>query len=169
VKGLITHLDMSKSIMAPRLLDSGATGCTVNSDFIEHYQIPKQRLKQEIPLTNADGSANSDSPLKYTVVFLLQIGDHSEHRTFGIAKLDGHDFYLGFDWLQEHNPTIDWSKGAITFTNCPNYCGEQSLVENTIYKSLKQCPLSFSLRSFLPFKSNVLIKLAIADKKNKMK
>ena len=169
VKGLITRLDTSESIMALGLVDSGATGCTINSEFIERHQIPKQRLKQEIPLTNADGSTNSHGPLKYTVVLLLQIGDHSEWRTFGVAKLDGHDFYLGFDWLQEHNPTIDWSNGAITFAKCPDYCGEQSLVKNAIYKSLKQRPLSFSLRSVLPFRSNVSVELAIADQKAETK
>jgi hypothetical protein len=86
---------------------------------------------------------------------------------FGITALEGHDFYLGYDWLQEHNPHINWISHSITFSNCPTSYGTQSLIENTIYCSLKSKPLSLLLHSFLPPKSNISIKLMIAGNQNK--
>src|SRR5882757_3366778 len=43
---------------------------------------------------------------------------------FGITELEGHDIFLGYDWLQYHNPEINWKTGAICFSRCPNTCGE---------------------------------------------
>jgi len=38
-----------------------------------------------------------------------------EEMDFGITKLDGHDIFLGYDWLMEHNPEINWKTGAFGF------------------------------------------------------
>jgi len=32
------------------------------------------------------------------------------------------DVFLGYDWLEKHNPEIDWKKGTINFTRCPKNC-----------------------------------------------
>ncbi|KAJ7674368.1 hypothetical protein B0H17DRAFT_946543 [Mycena rosella] len=29
---------------------------------------------------------------------------------------------IGFNWLKQHNPNIDWQKGEITFSRCPPEC-----------------------------------------------
>ncbi|THV00769.1 hypothetical protein K435DRAFT_610312, partial [Dendrothele bispora CBS 962.96] len=31
-------------------------------------------------------------------------------------------FYIGFDWLKRHNPEIDWVKGQLKLTRCPEEC-----------------------------------------------
>jgi hypothetical protein len=38
--------------------------------------------------------------------------------------LDDHDIFLGFDWLMEHNPEINWKTGGIQFSRCPSQCKE---------------------------------------------
>jgi len=30
--------------------------------------------------------------------------------------------FLGYDWLEKHNPEIDWKKRKINFTRCPMDC-----------------------------------------------
>ncbi|KZV78527.1 hypothetical protein EXIGLDRAFT_572684, partial [Exidia glandulosa HHB12029] len=31
--------------------------------------------------------------------------------------------FLGFDWLEDHNPLIDWKALSIVFGRCPRRCG----------------------------------------------
>lgn len=40
------------------MLDSGATGLFINRRYAERLRIPTQRLRQELPLYNIDGSDN---------------------------------------------------------------------------------------------------------------
>jgi len=32
------------------------------------------------------------------------------------------DLFLGYNWLVEHNPEVDWKEGVIWFTRYPEYC-----------------------------------------------
>jgi hypothetical protein len=32
------------------------------------------------------------------------------------------DVYIGFDWIRDHNPEIDWIAEKIEFTRCPAGC-----------------------------------------------
>ena len=39
-----------------------------------------------------------------------------------MTDLGKNPFILGFSWLQRHNPEIDWSKGTVKMTRCPQHC-----------------------------------------------
>ena len=39
---------------------------------------------------------------------ILQVDGHMERTTFVVTNLGKQDIILGFTWLQEHNPEIDW-------------------------------------------------------------
>ena len=36
--------------------------------------------------------------------------------------LGKNSFILGFSWLKCHNPDIDWTKGTVKMTRCPQHC-----------------------------------------------
>jgi hypothetical protein len=40
--GTLIHMDTGESIQATGLLDSGATGSTIDKSFVEKHKIPKQ-------------------------------------------------------------------------------------------------------------------------------
>ncbi|KAG5733211.1 hypothetical protein E4T56_gene2237 [Termitomyces sp. T112] len=44
------------------------------------------------------------------VDLVLHYQDHSEQAAFAITSLGKQDMILGFTWLCEHNPEIDWTK-----------------------------------------------------------
>jgi hypothetical protein len=94
-------------------------------------------------------------------VVLLRIGEHVEHKSFVIATLQHHNFYLGYDWLQQHNPSTDWSNFRIKFDRCPTECGSHSLQEQVIHKSFRAPKNLVSLYSFVPPRINVSTELAI--------
>jgi Retroviral aspartyl protease len=145
------------------------TGSTISQSFVSSQKIPHQKLPNTITVTNANGTHNAYGQITHSTVVLLQIGEHVEHKSFIIATLQHHDFYLGYDWLQQHNPSIDWTNFRIKFNRCPSECGSHSLQEEVIYKSLRAPKNLVSLRSFVPPRINVSTELAIQQEKQKEK
>ena len=53
----------------------------------------------------------------------MQIGDHAEILELAITRIKSNPIFLGYEWLQEHNPSIDWAAGTIKLDRCPPRCG----------------------------------------------
>jgi hypothetical protein len=49
----------------------------------------------------------------------FEIGDHSKRLALAVTKLSTDGVFLGYNWLKEHNPVINWKKQTIEFT-CEN-------------------------------------------------
>jgi len=39
-----------------------------------------------------------------------------------ISGLGKQSLILGYDWLKDHNPRIDWEKEKVEMTRCPLQC-----------------------------------------------
>jgi len=39
-----------------------------------------------------------------------------------VSRLRKQSLILGYDWLKDHNPKIDWEKGEVEMTHCPLRC-----------------------------------------------
>jgi Retroviral aspartyl protease len=127
IEGILIRVDTGESITAKGLLDCGVTGLTISQSFISSQKIPHQKLPNTIIVTNADRTYNAHGQITHSTIVLLKIGEHVEHKSFVIATLQHHDFYLGYDWLQQHNPSIDWTNFRIKFDRCLSECGSHSL------------------------------------------
>ena len=55
------------------------------------------------------------------------VRNHAEILTFDVAPLGKHNIVLGLLWLQQHNPTIQWTSRKVTFTS--DYCKEHCLAQ----------------------------------------
>ena len=75
-----------------------------------------------MPVYNADGSLNMDG-IEGFVSVCMMIRDHSELIELGVTNLGAIDVFIGLDWLQFHNPSIDWDQSTLTFNRCPKQCG----------------------------------------------
>ena len=51
--------------------------------------------------------------------------------------LEKNSFILGFSWLKCHNPDIDWTKGTVKMTHCPQHC-HMLQPKSTFLASLEQ-------------------------------
>jgi len=47
----------------------------------------------------------------------MTIGDHQELIQLLVTNLGSHDLFLGYDWLQKYNPTINWKDSSINLQN----------------------------------------------------
>ena len=124
IPGQITTLTDNRTIGITALVDSGAAlGSYIDEEFVERNNIPKRRAAIPISVYNADGTINKNGSIHAFVDLRLQIGDHSEIMELAITRIKSREIFLGYDWLQKHNPSVDWVKNTIEFDRCPAKCG----------------------------------------------
>ena len=129
---LITLVD---SIQMTAMVDSGAMGNFIHPQFVkEHKLVTKTRT----PLIVNDVNGYLLSRVDQQVEVQMKVGNHAETLTFDVAPLGKHNIVLGLPWLQQHNPTIQWTSGKVTFTS--DYCKEHCLAQPAS-TFLNQCPI----------------------------
>jgi len=50
---------------------------------------------------------NKNSSITEVARINMTIGDHQELIQLLVTNLGNHDLFLGYDWLQKHNPSIN--------------------------------------------------------------
>jgi len=118
----IGTMDTSKLYSVEALLDSGATGSLIDRDFVRSKGINTWTLSHNIPVFNVDGSPNEAGQISEVVDVVLHYKTHSERMLLAISGLGRQSLILGYDWLKDHNPRIDWEKGEVEMTRCPFRC-----------------------------------------------
>ncbi|KAF5341353.1 hypothetical protein D9758_016814 [Tetrapyrgos nigripes] len=117
-----------RKIDANALIDSGAEGLIINSRFAQENQLTLLPIKNPFPVQNVDGSENTMGWVrKYTIQNLRIYSQdnrayHEEKAEFYVTDIGDHDIILSTDWLEEHNPEIDWSFSRIDMIRCLETC-----------------------------------------------
>jgi len=110
--------DISKLHFVKALLDSGATRSFIDRDFIRSKEINTRTLSRNIPVFNVDSSPNEAGQISEVIDILLHYKTHSERMLLAISGLGKESLILGYNWLKDHNPKIDWEKGEVKMTCC---------------------------------------------------
>jgi len=53
---------------------------------------------------------------------ILRYRDHSKQVQFAVTGLGKQDAILGYTWLKEHNPEVDWVTKEVKMSCCPGRC-----------------------------------------------
>jgi len=53
---------------------------------------------------------------------LLCYKTHSKRILLAVSRLGKQSLILGYNWLKDHNPKMDWEKGEVKMTCCPLQC-----------------------------------------------
>jgi transposase InsO family protein len=111
------------------LVDSGAEGLAyIDLEFASRLGLSLERLETPMEVLGVDGQPLAYGNVEYlTSSYNLNLGKHIESIRFHVIKSPTNPIILGFDWLELHNPMIDWKSGAIEFSRCkciPNENGE---------------------------------------------
>jgi len=120
-------------------LDSRVTRSFINRDFVCSKGINTRTLSRNIPVFNVDGSPNEARQISEVIDILLHYKTHSERMLLAVSGLGKQSLILGYNWLKDHNPKIDWEKGKVEMTRCPLQCeGERALrKEQTCQKRIE--------------------------------
>ena len=104
------------------MVDSGATTKFLHRLFIERNSVTTRKLARPIPLYNIDGTENHDGTITEVAVLDMAVGDHREKVVFVVTDIGEEDVIIGLDWLREHNPEVDWERGSLHLSRCPEMC-----------------------------------------------
>jgi len=120
----IRTTDMSKLYSVKALLDCGATRSLINRDFVHLQGMNTQTLSCNIPVFNVDSSPNEAGQISEVVNVVLYYKTHSKRILLAVSGLGKQSLILGYDWLKDHNPKIDWEKGEVKMIHYPLWCEE---------------------------------------------
>jgi len=117
-------MDTSKLHSVEALLDCRATGSLINRDFVCSKGMNTRTLSHNIPVFNVDGSSNKAGQISEVVDVVLRYKTHSKRMLLAVSRLGKQNLILGYNWLKNHNPKINWEKGEVEMTRCPLRCEE---------------------------------------------
>jgi len=72
-----------------------------------------------LPVFNVNGSPNETGQISEVVDIVLCYKTHSKRMLLAVFGLGKQSLILGYDWLKDHNPKIDWEKGEVEMICCP--------------------------------------------------
>ena len=118
----IRTMNTSKLYSVKALLDSRATESFINRNFVHSKGINTQTFLCNILVFNVDGSPNEAGQISEVIDILLHYKTYSERMLLAISGLGKQSLILGYNWLKDHNPKIDWEKEEVEMTCCPLQC-----------------------------------------------
>ena len=104
------------------MIDCGATTKFLHRRFVEENRVRTRKLGKPIPLYNIDGTENRDGTISEVAVLDMTVDNHQEKVVFVVTDIGDEDVIIGLDWLREHNPEIDWERGSLRLSRCPDTC-----------------------------------------------
>jgi len=125
VKIGLERIDTQEGVTVEVLLDSGATGLVMSSEFARKQGFKLKKLERPINVRNVDGSLNKEGPIENTVEVNIYYKGHRERTEIDVIGGQKWMVILGMPWLARHNPEIDWRTGEVKIMRCPEECGKQ--------------------------------------------
>lgn len=119
---ILKTLDTSLRLAVDALLDSGATGLFLDTEFVRYHNLNTRKLPRAIPVYNVDGTLNKGGSIYEEVDLIMVFNNHTERVTFAVCDLGDKSAIIGHTWLALHNPDINWKTGEVTFSRCPPDC-----------------------------------------------
>ncbi len=133
---LLINLHDRPPIRTQALIDSGAQKSFVDAAFIKKLSIPTTPLEHPVRLHMADGNPSLHGPVTDRATLHLTIADHHhEELPLHVTKLQTHAIILGIDWLQTHNPAINWKRHVVSFQD--DFCNKNCLDQYSPVLSLE--------------------------------
>jgi len=104
------------------LVDCGATGLFMDTEWACTNNVTKCALTRPIPVYNVNGTPNEGGAIREIADVILQYNGHAERTQFAIMQLGKQSMILGFTWLHKHNPEINWQTKEVCMSRCPARC-----------------------------------------------
>jgi hypothetical protein len=106
------------------LIDCGATGCFIDIEWAKLNNVPTCPLTHPIPVynVNVDGIANDAGAITDIANVVLCYQNHSERTQLAVTRLGKQSLILGYNWLRNHNPEINWQTKEVKMSRCPLQC-----------------------------------------------
>ena len=111
----IKNAKENKNVETLGLIDSGAGGKFIDQNYVRNAGFKIQTLERPIIARNVDGTENKKGKITSFVDLELTINEKKMMTCLLITGLWKQRIILGFPWLNEHNPDINWKTGEFTW------------------------------------------------------
>jgi predicted aspartyl protease len=118
----IESMDTAVKRHTQALIDCGATGCFIDIEWAKLNNIPTCPLTDPIPVYNVNGTANDAGAITDIADMILRYEQHSERTQLAVTRLGKQSLILGYNWLRNHNPEINWQTKDVKMSRCPLQC-----------------------------------------------
>jgi hypothetical protein len=118
----IESMDMVVRRCMQALINCGAMGCFIDIEWAKLNNIPMRPLTKPIPVYNIDGTANDAGMIIDITDVILRYENHSERTQLAVTHLGKQSMILGYNWLHNHNPEINWQTKDVKMSRCPLQC-----------------------------------------------
>jgi predicted aspartyl protease len=102
-----------QTVKTQALLDCGASGEFMDSEFVKLHNIPLIKLSKPWITRNADGTQNEQGVVTHKAVINLGVNGKEDPMTFFITGLGKDNVILGLTWLRKHNLIVNWKEGTL--------------------------------------------------------
>ena len=118
-----------RSFPLEALIDSGAEESFLDHAIIRELGIATRPLNPPLAVSALNGRSLPRITQVTEPISLLVSGNHREYIQFCVFTCPDSPLVLGFPWLRQHNPQINWAKGNITewSINCHSLCLHSAL------------------------------------------
>lgn len=110
----IPALAGEKDVEINMFVDSGAGGIFIHPRVVIRLRLESKRLAKSIPVFNVDNTPNKSGKITHEVIVPVRMGTETRRIRAWVTDIGKEDFILGFLWLKQENPDIDWVKGQVT-------------------------------------------------------
>ena len=100
-----------ESVETLALIDSGAGGKFINRKYAEQLGLPIQTLKRPIMARNVDRTLNKTGTITFYMDLTIEIDGRITDIQLLVTGLGNQRIVLGFPYLNENNPDINWKTG----------------------------------------------------------
>ena len=109
--------DTNQNVETLALIDSGAGGKFIDQNYVWKLGVKIQKLEQPLIARNVDGTRNKKGEITSFVNLDLIINGRTKRTRLLITGLGRQKIILGFPWLREQNPDINWQTGEFKWRN----------------------------------------------------
>jgi hypothetical protein len=95
------------------LLNSGATENFLDRRMVARLKLPMKQLKDLQWVYNVDGSNNKAGQITHECQLKMNYGGKELEQRFFVSDLGADHALLGYPFLREFNPKINWAKGQL--------------------------------------------------------
>jgi hypothetical protein len=115
----IEVMDTAVKQCTQALVDCRVTGCFIGIEWARLNNIPTCPLTNMIPVYNINSTANEARMITEITNLILHHDNHLEHTQFAVTHLGKQSIILGYNWLFNHNPEINWQTKDVKMSCCP--------------------------------------------------
>ena len=127
-----------KNVETLGLIDSGAGGKFIDQSFAREEKLETKDLENPLVVYNVDGMLNKTGTIRKYVDLSMTINGRKMNERLLINGLGKLKIILGFPWLNEQNPVIDWKLGMVSFPEKKKINWKQVIGTKNLKASLEE-------------------------------